>query len=89
MLTVRQLLVVSGQNSGETLNTNALRTEFPARPLSLKSVITAYEKQRYVVFVSLISTKILLRSPNIRSMAELLEASKRTDGQMLGSEVRA
>ena len=88
MLTVRQLLVVSGQNSGDTLNTNALRAEFPVRPLSLRSVITAYEKQRLVVFVSLISTRVLLL-PHIRTMDDLLEAAKGVNGQIDGSEVLA
>jgi hypothetical protein len=87
MLTVRQLLVVSGQN-GAALNTNALLAEFPARPLSLKSVITAYEKQRLIVFVSLISTRVLLL-PHLRTMDDLLEAAKGVNGQVDSSEVLA
>ena len=45
MLTVRQLLVASGQNSGD-LHTNALPRQFVGRSLSLKNAIAAYEKQR-------------------------------------------
>jgi hypothetical protein len=87
MLTTRQALVVSGQN-GDTLHLNALLTEFPARPLSLKSVITAYEKQRLVVFVSLVSTKVF-RSPGVLSMDEVIQASIGAQGQMDGREVLA
>lgn len=59
MLTIRQLLVVSGQNPSGTLNTHALLAEFLPAPLSLKSIIAAFEKQRIKMVVSLFSTKIL------------------------------
>jgi hypothetical protein len=87
MLTVRQLLVLSGQN-GDTVHTDALLAQFPVRPLSLKSVASAYEKQRFLLFVTLVSTRVFL-SPNIRSVADVIQASKGAEGQMTGSEVLA
>ena len=65
MMTIGQLLVVSGQSPRDTLSTNALLAKLSVRRLSLKSVIAAYERQRIVVFVSLVSPKVF-RSHNVR-----------------------
>ena len=88
LLTARQALIVSRQNAADSLHTNALLAEFPGRPLSLRSVIRAYESQRILVFVTLISTKVFL-SPNITSVGQLIQASHGADGQMIGQEVLA
>jgi hypothetical protein len=88
MLTIGQLLVIAGPNPGQELSTNVLRSKFPARPLSLKSVIAGYEKQRLVLFVGLVSIKIF-RSQNIQSMADLARASQSVDGKPDASQVLA
>jgi len=56
--------------------------------LSLKSIIAAYEKQRLVVFVTLISTR-LMGSVHAHSVPELLQALQDSDGQPDRSEVQA
>lgn len=88
MLTIGQLLIISGPNPGQELSTNVLRSKFPARPLSLKSVIAGYEKQRLVLFVRLVSIKIF-RSQDIQSMADLARASQSVDGKPDASQVLA
>jgi hypothetical protein len=88
MLTIRQLLIVSGQNPGGTLNTNALLAELRPRPLSLKSVISAFEEQRFVIFVSLVSAKIL-GSHSLLSMDDFAQAAISAEGQMNSHEVLA
>jgi hypothetical protein len=88
MLTIRQLLILSGQSGGDTLNTNALLAPLRPRPLSLKSVISAFEKQRVLLFVSLVSPR-LLQSRRFASISDLLEASKGSEGQINASEILA
>lgn len=70
------------------LDSSVGERQSPARPLSLRSVIAAYEKQRFVVFVTLVSTRVL-RLPNIRTMDDLLNAANGIDGKIDGHEVLA
>jgi hypothetical protein len=88
MLTLRQLLIVSGQNSGEILDTAKLRAQYPARPLSLTSLARGVEKQRIIVFVTLVSTRVF-RTHNIESMADLATAGRTVDALISASEVMA
>lgn len=87
MLTLRQLLIVSGQDL-EVLDTAKLRAQYPARPLSLASVTRGVEKQRIVVFVKLVSTRVF-RTHNITSLADLALASRTVDALINASEVMA
>jgi len=87
MLTVRQLLVASGQNSRAIMHTNALRQQFPAlgQSFSLAKVIAAFEKQRRVYFVSLVNPKIFL-SNDVQTFEDLVRLSPDFHGQMEQSE---
>jgi hypothetical protein len=83
MLTFRQLLAVSGQSSA-----NGLVQSFGLHPLSMSSVIAAYEQQRRVYFVNLISPRILL-SDEVQSFDDLVRLSTGPLGQPDQSEVNA
>lgn len=85
MLTVRQLLVVSGQ-SGEVLHANALPRQFIGRSLSLKSAIATFEKQRRTYFVSLVSPGILV-SNDVHTFEDVVRLSSDFHGQMTRDEV--
>jgi len=87
MLTVRQLLLVS-EPQGEELHVASLLAQYRARPLSVKSAAAAYERQRFVVFVSLVSARVLTL-PAVHSMDDLTRAAQGPDGQMSGPEILA
>jgi hypothetical protein len=77
-----QGFAVSGQSSA-----NGLVQSFQLHPLSLSSVIAAYEQQRRVYFVNLISPGILL-SDEVQSFDDLVRLADGPLGQMDQTEVK-
>lgn len=88
MLTLRQLLIVSGPAAGGALTTDILRARHPVRPLSVASVAHGVEQQRLALFVTLASTRIFTRHP-IASMDELAQAARTVDGIVQPAEILA
>jgi hypothetical protein len=72
------------------MHVNTLRQQFTGSgsPYSLARLIAAYEKQRRVYFVSLISPRILL-SDDVQTFEDLVRLSPDFHGQMTRSEVLA
>jgi predicted phage tail protein len=88
MLTVKQLLVASGQSSREVMHVNGLRQQIagPRGPFSLAKVIAAYANQRRVYFVSMTSANILL-SDDVQTFNDLVSLSPDFHGELTKSEV--
>lgn len=82
MLTLRQLFAVSGVNSSA-----GLVQKFGLQPLSVASVIKAYEQQRQICFVNLVSPRILL-SGEVQSYSDLVRLYPGPLGQMNRIEVQ-
>jgi hypothetical protein len=87
MLTLRQLLVASG-NGSDALHASTLLAQFSPRPLSVRSVITAIEKQRIVLIVELISTKVLAL-PDVKTVPDVLRVGATPAGRPSAEEFLA
>src|SRR4051794_1246802 len=83
MLTLKQLFAASGLDSGAALVRN-----FNLQPLSIASVVGAFEQQRQAYFVRLISPR-LLQSDQVRFFGDLYRLSAGPLGQVSQEEVTA
>ena len=83
MLTVGELFMLSGQDSGADLV-----QYLQVKPLSIASAIRAYEKQRRIYFVTLISPQVLM-SGEVKTVDDISSVGAGPLGQMTQTEVQA